>query len=625
MKQKPAQFILPKALYKYKKARFVDQKRVQFTYYLLMGLIVGVILLILTSSYLHNLTPDIGKTFIPVISPMVGLLFFLFIILYLLLEGKFKVSAHLLILVSLISTWLVMIFDQNEALIRLDTIVLIFAILSMLPIMVQSNKYIILIYTLANLVVFLVFLWAVHPQLALTDAALGDYLVDVIIALVFLGFVNYNIFAINQSALDKADHDISEREKAENALFNSEKRYREMTDLLPVTVFETDWEGKFTYLNKNGLKKLGYRVMQEALGVDILSHVKNNPELEANLSRLKFENQLNQEQLKLHNLKGETFVATIHINKIIEAEELLGYRGIIIDITEEISRQQEIEQYKNKLEELVNVRTDELKEANNELKKTNADLDQQKQKLEKALADLKNTHEQLIQTEKMASLGILTAGVAHEINNPLNFIQGGYSGLKQYFQKNNNQEHEVQVFLNSIKTGIDRSAAIVSSLNQFSRQREKYDEWCNLHEIIDNCLLILNNQLKGYISIEKHYQAQTAKLLGNSGKLHQVFLNIFNNSRQAIPEEGTIFIKSESNEKEIKIEITDNGIGIRQEDLAKVADPFFTTKEPGEGTGLGLSISNAIINDHQGKLIINSDQGKGTTVMISLPLPQPGG
>lgn len=614
--------ILPKALHRYKKVRFVDQKRAQFTYYLLLALIVSVILLIISSSYLHNLTPEIGESFYPVILPMIGLLLILMVTLRLLLLGRFKIAAHLLLISTLISTWLVMIFDDNAALIRLDTIVLIMAVLSMLPIMIQYNKYKILIYTSANLFIFLVFIFAIKPALNISAVEFSDYLIDVIIALLFLGFVNYNIFSINQAALEKATNDIAERKKAEKALLSSEKRYREMTDLLPVTVFETNKEGLFSYINNSGLKKLGYQSFPEASGINILSHIKDVSTLDKHLNKLKVEDQLIQEQLVVHDTKSNFFTANIYVTKILEGNDFFGYRGVIIDISDEISRQQEIENYKNHLEELVNIRTNELKKANQDLKNTNADLDLQKQKLEKTLTDLKNTHEQLIQTEKMASLGILTAGVAHEINNPLNFIQGGYSGLKQYFQKHNQKDQEVDVFLKGIKSGIDRSAAIVSSLNHFSRQKESFDEICDIYDVIDNCLLILNNQLKGRIMIEKNYQAKSAQLMGNSGKLHQVFLNILNNAGQAIIDEGTIRISITRAEQEITIEINDNGVGINPKDLPKVLDPFFTTKEPGKGTGLGLSISNSIIKEHEGTLKIKSEPGTGTRVIIALPVNQ---
>lgn len=620
MKFEPAILKLPGILSKYQDVGFVEKRRAQFIYYLLLALILSVAFLIITSSYLHTLNPQIEKTFLPVIIPMVILLVILLICLWFLIKGYFKLSAHLLIISSLASTWLVMVFDQNEPLIRLDTIVLIFAILSMLPLMVQSNKYIILIYILTNIILFFVFIFIFKDEFNLTTPELTDYLIDVTLALAFLGFVNYNIFAINQSALYRAATDIAKRQKVEKALTKSEKRYRDMADLLPVTVFESDKDGILTYINKSGIQKLGYPDWDNNTKIEILDHVNDKVKLKDYLQRLKYDHHLSREQLEITTRQNNPFIANIYVNKIVEHDELIGYRGVIIDITEDIDRQKEIERYKNHLEELVNVRTHELNMANQELKQANQKLDRQKQKLEAALSDLKNTHEQLIQTEKMASLGVLTAGVAHEINNPLNFIQGGYTGLKKYFEKVNNQEYEIQVFLNSIKSGIDRSAAIISGLNQFSRQKDTLEEACDLQIIMDNCLLILNNKLKDRAKVKKNYQSESVKITGNAGKLHQVFLNLLKNAIQAIPKEGIISISIANDGKHIKIIIEDSGVGIDKEDLSKVLDPFFTTKDPGEGTGLGLSISNSIIEEHKGKLKINSEKGKGTKVSIIFPI-----
>ncbi|MEZ5070443.1 MAG: ATP-binding protein [Bacteroidales bacterium] len=301
---------------------------------------------------------------------------------------------------------------------------------------------------------------------------------------------------------------------------------------------------------------------------------------------------------------------------------------------ENVSLHNDLMRHKENLELLVEERTRELETANEELVGMNEELhainedlsaknvlvQDQKKELEEALEHLKTMHLKLFQSEKMASLGILTAGVAHEINNPLNFIMGAYKGLEDYFSSGpGNYPEEVTLFLHSLKAGIDRASGIVSSLNQFSRDSETFEEECDLHSIMDNCLLMLHNRYKNRIEVHKEYGPEGALVPGNVGKLHQVFTNLFTNAIQAIEEKGTIRITTRTGAGEVVVSIRDSGGGIKREHLSRVTDPFFTTKAPREGTGLGLSISYQIITQHNGQLDIESEEGKGTLVLLSFP------
>jgi signal transduction histidine kinase len=234
---------------------------------------------------------------------------------------------------------------------------------------------------------------------------------------------------------------------------------------------------------------------------------------------------------------------------------------------------------------------------------------------------LKDAQKNLIQSEKMASLGTLTAGVAHEINNPLNFIQGGVYGLEAYLIETNHDKNEnVTLFIDGIKTGIERVSAIVNGLNQFSRDTKFNMELCNIHSIIDNCFIILHDSMKDRINVVKDYTSDPFVLKGNTGKLHQVFLNTLTNASQAINEHGEITVTTRIESANLIIKITDTGTGISSENIPKVIEPFFTTKEPGKGTGLGLSISYSIIREHNGELYFESEPGEGTTVIIKFPI-----
>lgn len=229
---------------------------------------------------------------------------------------------------------------------------------------------------------------------------------------------------------------------------------------------------------------------------------------------------------------------------------------------------------------------------------------------------IKSKNNKLLESDKMASLGMLSAGVAHEINNPLNFIKGGIEGLEHGLKSK--KKIDVNEYFLAIYEGLNRTEKIVNSLKHFSRQSETMNEICDLHSIIDNCLVMVGPNADG-VHLDKKLDKQTVLIKGNDGKLHQVFLNLLSNAVDAIIDTGNVVIRTVAKNDEVKIEITDDGIGIPKKHLNKIKDPFFTTKPVGKGTGLGLSITSKIIDDHQGIMHIESEINKGTTFIIVLP------
>jgi C4-dicarboxylate-specific signal transduction histidine kinase len=290
----------------------------------------------------------------------------------------------------------------------------------------------------------------------------------------------------------------------------------------------------------------------------------------------------------------------------------------------------ELNRHKDNLELLVKEKTndldaaiEELKVINDELSGKNELINTQNIELKATIQNLKDTQLQLIQAEKMASLGVLTAGVAHEINNPLNFIFGAYNQLKKRFETGYNQDNEKNaILLQCISEGVTRITNIINGLNQFSRGNPEMNEDCNVQEILDNCVFMLNSQVKNNVSITKNYTQDRLFVSGNIGQLHQAFLNILTNAVQSIEGTGKIIIlvKPDIEQNNLVIEIKDTGKGISKNNIAKVIEPFFTTQDPGKGTGLGLYIAYNIIRDHNGSLHFDSEENRGTRVRVLLPI-----
>ncbi|MHC4184221.1 MAG: sensor histidine kinase, partial [Planctomycetota bacterium] len=280
------------------------------------------------------------------------------------------------------------------------------------------------------------------------------------------------------------------------------------------------------------------------------------------------------------------------------------------------------------------------------------ELQHQKEELQVTLENLKTTQSHLVQSEKMASIGQLVAGIAHEINNPVTFISAGVDSLNTNLEEVNqvldiyhritpdNAEEklkeieelkeqidykqaisEINILIDSVKTGTDRTTEIVKGLRTFSRLDEDVLKVANIHEGLDSTLTLLRNKYKERIEIEKHY-GDIPEIDCYPGQLNQVFMNILSNAIDAIDDKGTIDISTSKSNRSIRISIKDTGRGISENSKSKIFDPFFTTKEVGKGTGLGLSICHSIIEKHNGSIEIESEVGKGSEFVIIVPVRQ---
>ena len=290
--------------------------------------------------------------------------------------------------------------------------------------------------------------------------------------------------------------------------------------------------------------------------------------------------------------------------------------------------------------------------------------------LDNTIATLKRSNLQLLQSEKMASVGQLAAGVAHEINNPIGFISSNLGTLREYIDdlrkvvelqqrfisasEDNEQppgstlprkaeeKQQLQAQLNAVLQkadlefmlpdpndlldesidGVKRIRKIVADLSDFSRVNTPDYKEADINELIEKTINVAWNEMKYKVEIVRDFGTLPA-VRCNSGKLAQVFLNLLINASHAIEGQGTVTLRTESINERVEISIIDTGSGISEEKLVSIFDPFFTTKAPGKGTGLGLHIARSVIDAHQGVIEVESEEGKGTCFTVSLLVAGP--
>ena len=283
-----------------------------------------------------------------------------------------------------------------------------------------------------------------------------------------------------------------------------------------------------------------------------------------------------------------------------------------------------------------------VKARTRELEKSNLDL-------QKAYQELKETQVQLVQSEKMASLGQLVSGIAHEIKNPLNFIYGNTGFLKHYvdslkglialyesraqFQPQDAEEIEgtkrslnyefmledLDTLIRNFEEGAGRIHAIIGDLKTFSRIDREDFRAVDIHEPVTLALNLLQNEYRDRIRVHKEFGA-VPPVECHPGKISQVVLNLLANACHAIVAQGDVWIRTSCRDGRVVLEVEDNGVGIEKQNLGKIFEPFFTTKPAGQGTGLGLSITYGIVQQHRGTIEVQSQKGEGTLFRVQLPL-----
>ncbi|MFW5960583.1 MAG: PAS domain S-box protein, partial [Chitinivibrionales bacterium] len=400
----------------------------------------------------------------------------------------------------------------------------------------------------------------------------------------------YHIFIPTES-IDSNDRrnllvisrDITEQRESRSRLIESEKKYKNLSEFLPVGLFESDNKLNLTYVNTAGIDMFGYRREDLEKGINGLDMF--TPESRIRAKDI-IQRRLNGEKIPAveytcRKKDGTTFPVIFHVNTIFKDSKFIGLRGVIIDISER-----------------------------------------------------KRLQEELNQSQKMEAVGQLAGGIAHDFNNTLTIITGAIQLLDKKMS-----DPSLKKYTKSIRKASIRSAEIINKLLAFSRKGQYRKNLTNIHWLIRDAYDLLVATLDKKISINLDLRAESFKIIGDDSQLSNVLFNLGINSRDAMPEGGTLSFHTEntgidsefcsthpfaSEGDYLKISVRDTGSGMDEHTQRHAFEPFFTTKETGKGTGMGLAAVYGTVKHHKGFIFLDSKPGKGTEFNIYLPLPQPG-
>ncbi|WP_026604361.1 ATP-binding protein [Methylomonas sp. 11b] len=437
--------------------------------------------------------------------------------------------------------------------------------------------------------------------------------------------------------------DVQNEHKAEDALAQILSQLRATLESTGNGILVIDWHGKIANMNRQFSSMWGIsdELLLEREEADILEFIAG---LVAEPEVLR---------IRLQELVGNSEtedILSLNDGRIFECRSRPQYLGEHIigrvfgfnDITERKRAEEALRDSRDELEEQVRKRTESLQMANTQLLA-------EKARQEELIGQLEETQMQLLQSEKMASIGQLAAGVAHEINNPIGFVNSNLSTLQEYvdgmlrllaayeriegslvneaLQNITHLKQEINIgylredigdLLAESLDGLQRVRRIVKDLKDFSHVGELEQQSANLESGLDSTLNVVWNEIKYKADVVKEYGG-IPEINCIASQLNQVFMNLLINAVQAIEDHGRITLRTAYDEQSVWVEVEDTGKGIKPEQLGKIFDPFFTTKSVGMGTGLGLSLSYGIVKKHNGRIEVKSELGKGTCFRVCLP------
>lgn len=395
--------------------------------------------------------------------------------------------------------------------------------------------------------------------------------------------ININLERIVEDRTKELQYEINVRIRAEKGLQESEKRYRTLFEGVPMGLYRTTQEGKILDVNPTLVQMLGYPDRKSLIKVnanDIYVDPKARNRLNTIMDRAGVVFNIEQ---RMKRYDGKIIWTQDTARVVLDDEgQTLYYEGSLQDIT---------------------VR-----------KKAEQNLLEAKKKAELALIEVKEYQSIMIHKERLAALGELSAGIAHEINNPLSIV----SGYIQMLLMDDNVDIRFKENANIIEQQVRRASVIVDKLLEFSKGAKSEIKKVDVNQIVENILVLLKHQFKLFnITLVKQLDLKLDPIHADPSQLQHVFHNIISNSVDAMPKGGTLTVNTSAKDGYVEVKFADTGCGIPKKNLGKLFDPFFSTKEA--GTGLGLSLSFGIVEAHKGQIVVKSSINKGATFILKLP------
>jgi PAS domain S-box-containing protein len=438
--------------------------------------------------------------------------------------------------------------------------------------------------------------------------------------------VNLIIYAQSQEKLkeaqslleNKVEEKTNELNKTINALIlkeneirNSEQKYRDLQENLPIGIFSTSPDGKLLYANSAAVSIFGYDSPEEMKKVPVIDLYHSKEERNELIQTLISKGQLINTEIQCVRKDRSVFWGLIRVQTVFDSKGMPNFfDGVIEDISE-------VKDTKMRLDE-----------ANKKIIRANQNLEK---KIQDALRKQEEQNALLIQKSKLESLGELSSGIAHEINQPLGVMALSFENLKLKITSQQLTAKYLDNKFRSIEGNIGRIRNIIDHIRTFSRDQDSFTlDKVNVNKVVGKALSMIGAQYRNHnINILLDLKEDIGFTVGSNLKLEQVILNLLSNSKYALEEKGTfigeseftkeILIKTDATSKKIILMIEDNGAGINFKDLSRIFDPFFTTKPEGFGTGLGLSIVYGLVKDMRGEIVVSSKEKKYTKFKISFP------
>ncbi len=462
-----------------------------------------------------------------------------------------------------------------------------------------------------------------------------------------VSFFNTDACSTHPDVIATADKQLLE------ALYESEARFRLLADSAPALLWLSDERGERTFFNQTWLDLTGAAksdVMQD--GWEQLIHADERADYQACYNSAHQQQQPYDVEFRIRAKEGGyCWLHEKAVPRTLSNGSFIGMIGSSMDVTVLKEAHQLQQSLNDELHVRVDARTQDLVDKNKQLRAFHLKLQQEKYQQAKLIGQLQDARQHLIQTEKMAAIGHLAAGVAHEINNPIGYVNSNITTLEGYVgdlvrlldgyasMEGSLEQHpdyavfcslkekispaylvgDIKDLIEESKEGLGRVKQIVQGLKDFSRSETNDWQYADIHDCLDTTLNVARNEIKYKAKIIKDY-GDLPEVECLPHQLNQVFMNILVNAAQAIEAQGCITLRTRATHGIVTVEITDDGGGIAAENLNNIFNPFFTTKPVGLGTGLGLSISYDIVQQHQGTLTVDSHLGEGTTFKIELPI-----